>query len=152
MGNNQIWLNNTSFLLCDVIDFCAKLVFGKTDKQSRNKICAGLMKKFKISELNPYRNLIDYNYIKQLAPQTQTQLRFAQLRLCLGCLGYIKGSKYNSILYTAFYLFYVYIALVNLYFKICINLQDFAKAHYMEFSEVKNILFLYQSLLFLYEI
>lgn len=49
---------------CDVIDFCAKLVFGDTSKQSRDKICAGLMKKFKISELNPYRNLIDYDYIK----------------------------------------------------------------------------------------
>ncbi|MBQ7270410.1 MAG: hypothetical protein IJR18_01830 [Campylobacter sp.] len=43
---------------CDIIDFCAKLAFGNTTKQSRDRICAGLMKFFKISEINPYNKTI----------------------------------------------------------------------------------------------
>lgn len=52
---NDLGTNENS---CDIIDFCAKLAFGKTDKQSRDRVCAGLMKRFKISEINPYNKTI----------------------------------------------------------------------------------------------
>lgn len=43
---------------CDIIDFCSKLIYGNTTKQSRDKICERLINSFKLSQINPYRNLI----------------------------------------------------------------------------------------------